>query len=404
MTFDQETSLRLVGEALSLVHLLGDVDQITVRQVSLIDQSLTVEVLATSDDPILLRGQAASVMGGLSGLDVPDLFPALNFTNFAVRLVNHRGDDVFWIISSPQDAKFAETGAVRWLANSVFQDNTPAYRRSQADRLIAQLEKGLRDLLHLHWHMTHGNGYISTVLTSTLLKDLRRMARREGEDEHDDRTLLDYTLLPQLAASACDEALLTTHGCVHDSDQLKEDLAKLNKIRRKVAHHRDVTVQDLEIVRTVVAGIFRPLGERHPDLIMDFLAERWDDAVQTLMKDLSTGMQTEDPPEAGTVPETERQAIAARMLEQQLAAAKRGQSALGNLVVPAVRKSIHDLVELAFRRLVDALGDIAVVARQESLNLAEALAAQDRHAKAMEDIRKLGEEVERIRVLEHSVR
>jgi len=386
-----------------MVHRLSDADPITVRQVSIVDQSLTVEALATSDDSIRLRSQAAAIMGGLSGLEVPDLFPTLKFTSFAVRLVDHRGDEVFWIVSAPQDAKFAETGAVRWLANSVFQDNTPAYRRSQADRLIGQLETGLRDLLHLHWQAAHGDGYTSVVLTSTLLKELRRMARREGEDEQDDRTLLNYTLLPQLAAAASGEPLLTTHGCVLDADQLKLDLAKLNKIRRKVAHHRDVTAQDLEITRTVVAAIFRPLGERHPDLTMDFLAERWDDAVQTLMKDLSTSMHTEDPPQAGTVPETERQAIAAKMLEQQLTAAKRGQYALGNLVVPAARQSIHDLAEQALRRLVEALSDTLEVARQESLNLEDALAAHDRHASAMDDIRRLGVEIERIRVMEHSV-
>jgi len=224
VTFDEKSSLALVGQSLSLTHLIGDVDEIRVRDVKIVDRSLTVEVLASSEDPMLLRGQAASVMGGLSGLDLGELFPVLEFETFAVRLVNSRGEDVFWVMSSPEDANFAQFGAVRWLANSLFQDNTPNYRRTQADRLIGRLETGLRDLLHMHWIEAHGSGYAPKVVSPTLLKNLRKQARSEGEDDTDDRALLDFTLLPQLAESVCSEPLLVTDGCVVDQEQLKLDL------------------------------------------------------------------------------------------------------------------------------------------------------------------------------------
>lgn len=404
MAIDQQASLRLVGEALSIAHCLGDVDQITVRSVKIVDQSLTVEALAVSDDPILLRGQAASVMGGLSGLDPADLFPALSFTTFAVRLVTQRGDHVLWVISSPQDAKFAENGVVRWLANSLVQDNTPAYRRSQVDRLIAQLEIGLRDVLHLHWCTAHGEGYASRVLAKSVLGDLRKMARKEGEDDQDDRTLLDFTGLPQLAGSVCSEPLLVEHGCIADPEQLKHDLAELNKVRRKLAHNRVLTGDDVDKARSIVAGILQTVGEHHPELTEDFLSERWDDVIEDLMKSLSAGMRTEDPPAVGTIPESERRTIAAEMVEKQLAATKSGLIALGNVVVPATRRTVHDLVDQALRQLAGSLDDLAKVASRDDLILVEAKAAHDRHASALSRIRKLGEEIKRIRVLEHAVR
>ena len=102
------------------------------------------------------------------------------------------------------------------------------------------------------------------------------------------------------------------------------------------------------------------------------------------------------------MPETERQAIAAGMLEQQVAATKRALSALASLVVPAGRRSIHDLGEQALRELAEALGELAEVARRDGLRLEDAQAAQHRHAAAMAGIRHLSEEIERIRVLEHS--
>ena len=403
MTFDQKTSLRLVGEALGLAHSLSDIAPIIVRSVYMIDGSLTVEVLATSDDPIRLRGQAASVMGGLSGLDPADLFPTLEFSQFAVRLVDERGHDVFWVISSPQDATFAEGAVVRWLANSIVQDNTPAYRRAQADRLIGQLEVALRDLLHYHWSLEHGNQYSSSVHTSTLVKDLRKKAGSEGEDEHDDRALLDFTMLPQLVRAVCSEALLVNHGCVVDATRLREDLTKLTKTRNKVAHHRPVSDQDLATIRSVVATVLQPVGEHHPDLTADFVADRWDDAVETLMSDVTSGMQTAEPPEPGTMTEPERRVVAAAMLEEQLAATKRGQTALDSLTVPPVRRSVDDLAQQAFHQLVNALEDLAAVARQDNLRLEDARAAQARHKAAMRDIRHLGTEIERIRVLEHAV-
>ena len=103
------------------------------------------------------------------------------------------------------------------------------------------------------------------------------------------------------------------------------------------------------------------------------------------------------------MPETERQAVAAEMLEQQLATAKLGLSALSCLVVPAVRQSVHDLAERALRELVDALADVADVARHKFLAPQTAEEAAERHAAGMMLIDQLGQEIQRIRVLEHAV-
>ncbi len=402
MSTDQDSALRLVGEALGLAHRLADVDQITVRGVTLVDDSLTVEVLATSDDPVLLRGQAAAVMGGLSGLDVAEMFPELRFKNYAVRLVERGGDDLLWVITAPEDARFAETGSVRWLANSVFQDNSPSYRRAQADRLIGQIEVGLRDLLEDHWSDAHGPGYATTVFTETLLKQLRKSARKEGEDATDDRTLLNYTLLPQLAGSVCTETLLTTHGCVPDAAKAKESLARVNKVRRKVAHHREVTQRDLDSLRSEGSVVLEPIGQLHPSLVVDFLTERWEQALDDLLKETRKGMQTADPTAAGSMPEVQRRRVAFDMFEQQLAAARRGLASLQVVVVPMTRRTVHDMAETAYQTLITALEDVTEAPRYPQLDVRAATEASNRHAEAMAEISDLGREIERVRVMEHS--
>lgn len=400
MSFDPETSLRLIGELLGAAHIVGNVPKITVRSVRILEQSLAVDVLATSDDRNLLLGQAASVMGGLSGLDVSGMFPSLSFTTFAVRLVDGGDNEILWVVSSPDDARFAEGSVIRWLRNSIVQDNTPAYRRSQADRLVSQLEVGLRDLLHVHWLDAHGAGYASVVLTAAHRQVLRRMARREGEDQSGDRTLLDYTMLPQLAEYAVGEPLLVAHGCVDDPSQLADDLARVNKVRRKVAHHREITADDLRTLRDGAGRILQAIGSYHPELVIDFVVQRWDDALRALTQQLSADMKTDEPPTAGSMPESERQAIAAATLRQQAEAATRALSALGTLVVPPVRRTAHEVAEHALHDLAAALRDLAELANQPRLDLEAIHDGCRRHADAMAQIRQLGDELERVLVLE----
>ena len=144
MTFDSDTALRLVAESLGLVDRFG-ADPIAVRNVSMSDRTLVVEITARSTDPMTVRREIAGAMGALSGLGIPELFPVLRAESFGVQAYDDADEELLWVVSSIEVAGFAGDGrSVEWLANSLFQDNTPAYRRSQADRTIGQIETGLR--------------------------------------------------------------------------------------------------------------------------------------------------------------------------------------------------------------------------------------------------------------------
>jgi hypothetical protein len=148
--------------------------------------------------------------------------------------------------------------------------------------------------------------------------------------------------------------------------------------------------------------ILQPIGEHHPKLINDFLNERWDDLAQSLVQDLSRDMQTGDLPEAGAISESDRQGLVAQVSIDQLEAARRAIVVLGNLVAPPTRQSIHDLLAAALHQFVEANESLTEVAANESLTAGQALAASARHSDAMAVIRRLGEDIERIRVMEHS--
>ena len=146
-----------------------------------------------------------------------------------------------------------------------------------------------------HGQPVSTDGLTSEAVASIEVADSVREAAREAA-----RRAVD------LMRAVCSEALLVNHGCVVDATRLREDLTKLTKTRNKVAQHRPVSDQDLATIRSVVATVLQPVGEHHPDLAADFVAARWDDAVETLMSDVTSGMQTAEPPEPGTMTEPER--------------------------------------------------------------------------------------------------
>ena len=214
MTFDSDAALRLIAESLGLLERLG-ADPIHVRNVCMRDRTLVIEITARSTDPITVRGEIGGVMGALSGLEVPELFPVLHAESFGVRAYDDAGEELLWVVSSIEAAGFVGEGrVVEWLANSLFQDNTPDYRRSQADRTIGQVETGLRELLDHHGLQQIGATYPNQLWSSSELSRIKSRADGEGRDSQDARTLLDYVFLPQLRDAIVDHHHWFDDGCL----------------------------------------------------------------------------------------------------------------------------------------------------------------------------------------------
>jgi len=163
MQFDSAASLRLIAESLGLVDRLG-AQPIRVRVVRMVDRTLVVEITVDSDEPMTVRGEIANVMGAVSGLDVPGLFPVLGVQSIGVRAFGAADEELLWIMSSIEAAGFIARGQpIEWLSRSLIQENTPAYRRSQADRRIGQVETALRDLIDQHANASAGAGYVDQL-------------------------------------------------------------------------------------------------------------------------------------------------------------------------------------------------------------------------------------------------
>ncbi len=363
------------------------------------DRTLVVEITARSTDPLMVRGEIAGVMGGLSGLGIPELFPVLHTETFGVRAYDAAGEELLWVVSSIEVAGFAGEGRpVEWLANSLFQDNTPAYRRSQADRIIGQIETGLRELLDHHGRQRIGADYPDQLWSPSELSELKGRARAEGRNSGDARTLLEYLFLPQLRDAIVDHDDWFDDGCLPDTGAFKASLGALNAVRRKVAHHRPISSDELRDCRAIARRCLAPVGGVHPYLVEDFLVDRWEDQVAQIVDSMRAGFDSPDPPPAGSMPEAQRRQIAIDALTAQRRAVNEWLSSLSRLVVPPPRQQLHDSAVTALTRWQAALDDLISTGSRRDLTPAQAQAASDVYAEALDHVREVSEEIRRLRV------
>ena len=398
VTFDADAALRLVAESLGLAERLG-ADPIDVRNVSMSDRTLVVEITARSTDPLTVRGEIAGVMSALSGLGVTELFPVLHAETFGVRAYDDAGEELLWVVSSIEVAGFAGDGRpVEWLANSLFQDNTPAYRRSQADRTISRIETGLRELLDHHGLQQIGAAYPNQLWSPSELSKLKCRAEAEGHNGEDARTLLDYVLLLQLRDAIVNHHDWFDDGCLPDTGTLKDSLDALNAVRRKVAHHREISSAELRDCRAIARTCLTPIGGVHPYLIEDYLVDHWEDQATQIVDGLRAGFDSDDPPPAGSMPETQRRQLAIDALAAQLRAVDEGVSSLGRLVVPPSRQQLHDAAATALTHWQGALADLVAAGSRPDLTTAQAQAASAVYAEALDHVHEVTEEIRQLRV------
>lgn len=398
MQFDSAASLRLIAESLGLVDRLG-AQPIRVRVVRMVDRTLVVEITVDSDEPMTVRGEIANVMGAVSGLDVPGLFPVLGVQSIGVRAFGAADEELLWIMSSIEAAGFIARGQpIEWLSRSLIQENTPAYRRSQADRRIGQVETALRDLIDQHANASAGAGYVDQLWAPSQLAGMRDQTKAEGRDASDARTILEYAYLPQLRDAVVEHVEWFDDECVIDFMGFQESMTRLNKVRRKVAHNRPIEEEDLSTSNEVADLILGPLGRAHPELAEDFVVDRWDERATEIVGEAQQVIQSPTVPGVGEVSEVERRTAAVRGLELQLAGIVQALASFGHLAVPSHRSQLHASAVSALVRWRDALESLVAVARRRDLSLAQAEAAQAAYSAALGEVRELSKEIQRLRV------
>ena len=204
--------------------------------------------------------------------------------------------------------------------------------------------------------------------------------------------------LPQLRDAIVDHHDWFDDGCLPDTEALKESLGELNKMRRKVAHHREISSEELRDCRAIARSCLTPIGGAHPYLIDDFLVDRWEDQATQIVDDMRAGLDVAEPPPAGSMPETLRRRLAIDALIAQRRAVNEALSSLSRLVVPSPRQQIHDAAVGALTHWQAALADLIAQGSRQDLTTAQTQAASAVYAEALKRVREVTEEIRRLRI------
>src|SRR5688572_21939502 len=95
----RDEALKLIDQSLRVIDKFG-AQPIQVRDVGLADRTLVVQFDVEAQETMPVLGEIANVMGVLSGLDIPSLFPQLSVDHLGARAFDSEGQEVMWVLSS----------------------------------------------------------------------------------------------------------------------------------------------------------------------------------------------------------------------------------------------------------------------------------------------------------------
>ena len=252
-------------------------------------------------------------------------------------------------------------------------------------------------MLHEHGSKHATATYLEHLWDESQIRELGKAARKERLS-NDPRDLLDFTFLPQLVDAVANNPVWFDDGCIPDPTRFKSEMTRLNKIRRKIAHHREISESDLQTCRDVAAKVLGPVGAVHTDLADDFLVDRWEDEVSKVMSELQGGFEGIVVADKGTVTESERRRQVIAAIQGQLDSVEATIDAFERLAVPAQRQTLHQATVAAMERWRDALMDLSEASKQPDITVREAEAAQDTYSAALAEVREMRQQIRAIRL------
>ena len=169
-------------------------------------------------------------------------------------------------------------------------------------------------------------------------------------------------------------------------------------MRRKVAHYREISSDELRDCRALARSCLTPIGGAHPYLIEDFLVDRWEDQAAQIVNGMRAGFDSADPPTAGSMPDVQRRRFAIDALTAQRLALNEALSSLSRLVVPPSRQHLHDVAVRALTHWQAALADLITAGSNQHVTTAQAQAASAVYAEALDHVREVAAEIRRLRV------
>ena len=263
--------------------------KVVVKSIDVMNNVLVATFYPNSRDSMGTKIEANQIIAYLSGLfDGEDELGDFGITHFAARGLNDDDNEIMYVVSSKESARFARNGqSVEWLTHSIFQDNTDENRLSQAKRMISRVEKGLRSII------TH---VLKDRDGSDWWNNMNRQVKRRAENAYSNKygvttfpgggELIEYTYLPSLK----EIVRHNWNGFKHlfqDMSDFTRDMDRLNFIRREESHNRAISPSLIVELEGIYRRLLGPIEQEVPGAVPHFLIENWRSELAKIFDDMS---------------------------------------------------------------------------------------------------------------------
>ena len=254
-----------------------NVPNISVKEIKLLNgKTLECQFYAESENSLDVKAEISSVMGALNGFFKDDSFENMRIDYYAVRAYDKSDNEIMYAISSKESAALIGSGnSIDWLKSTIIQENTKDYRLAIAKRQISDIENALRKVIISRLSDKHGADWFKKSLGNKLFESVKGVYENQfGEEIEDGNILIEYTFVLQLKKIICTN-WKDFSDLFENKIKFEDYIVELNEIRREEAHNRDVSVNDLERLKTIYEFMLIGLTEKYPDVIPSYLIDNW---------------------------------------------------------------------------------------------------------------------------------
>lgn len=262
-----------------------DVANISVKKIKLLNgKTLECQFFAESENSIDVKTEISSVMGALHGFFKDDSFENMRLDYYAVQAYDKSDTEIMYAISSKESAALIGNGkAIDWLKSTLIQENTKDYRLAIAKRQISDIENALRKVIVNRLSLKHGSEWFEISLGNKLFESVKGVYKNQfGEEIEDGNVLIEYTFVLQLKKIICTN-WKDFSDLFESKIKFEEFIVELNEIRREEAHNRDISVNDLDRLKTVYEFMLLGVTEKYPDIIPTYLIDHWKIQLKEIM-------------------------------------------------------------------------------------------------------------------------
>lgn len=333
------------GQARSGLTLANTIDAITfglrhqgmqVTAIRLVNNdTFLVEFVAEHTSSIDIKSELATAIAFLNGYFRDNDLVTVSVKNYAAQAFATDGKPLIHAISSVTAAEHLSNGrSIEWLQGTMFQEHTQEFRLGLAKRRIAELENGLRSLIRSVLNAAVGRDWWMQCVGNKVRQQTETMyERQEGIECSNGDTLVDFTFLLDLRRIIVSNWNRFSH-VFPDQTRFSDRLELLNQIRRREAHNRELSDQDVEDLDAIYSELMISIAQVIPGATSRFLLENWRNRLSEIFEAAT---------EAQVVYESDGSITSGiQAVCQQIGRFEDIETQVSSLVPPPPMQSIHD--------------------------------------------------------------